>query len=69
MSLTDRDLQTLRNLGNESEAAADEIQRLRAALTALRSALRKASGPMSYERWSTDFRRQVANALKVSRIS
>ena len=29
--LTDRELQTLRNMGNESEAAADEIDRLRAA--------------------------------------
>jgi hypothetical protein len=30
--LTDQELQTLRNLGNEAEAAADEIARLRAAL-------------------------------------
>ena len=28
--LTDRELQTLRNMGNEAEAAADEIVRLRA---------------------------------------
>lgn len=30
--LTDQELQSLRNLGNEAEAAADEIERLRAAL-------------------------------------
>ena len=28
--LTDQELQILRNLGNESEAAADEIERMRA---------------------------------------
>jgi hypothetical protein len=32
--LTDQELQTLRNLGNESEAAAEEILRLRATLAA-----------------------------------
>lgn len=32
--LTDRELQTLRNMGNEAEEAADEIVRLRAALAA-----------------------------------
>ena len=32
--LTDGDLQTLRNMGNEAEAAADEIARLRADLKA-----------------------------------
>lgn len=31
--MTDRELQTLRNLGNEAEAAADEIERLTACLT------------------------------------
>lgn len=31
--LTDQELQSLRNLGNEAEAAADEIVRLRSALT------------------------------------
>jgi hypothetical protein len=30
--MTDRELQSLRNLGNEREAAADEIVRLRAAV-------------------------------------
>lgn len=30
--LTDQELQSLRNLGNEAEAAADEVARLRAAL-------------------------------------
>jgi hypothetical protein len=30
--LTDKELQTLRNMGNEAEAAADEIERLRSAL-------------------------------------
>lgn len=30
--LTDQELQSLRNLGNEAEAAADEIERLRAEL-------------------------------------
>jgi hypothetical protein len=30
--LTDKELQTLRNLGNEGEVAADEIEALRAAL-------------------------------------
>jgi hypothetical protein len=30
--LTDQELQTLRNMGNEAEAAADEIERLRSAL-------------------------------------
>jgi hypothetical protein len=32
MMLTDKELQSLRNLGNEAEAAADEIANLRAAL-------------------------------------
>lgn len=31
--LTDRELQSLRNMGNEAETAAAEIERLRAALT------------------------------------
>jgi hypothetical protein len=31
-TLTDRELQSLRNLGNEAERAADEIERLRAAM-------------------------------------
>lgn len=30
--MTDQELQSLRNLGNEAEAAVDEIERLRAAL-------------------------------------
>lgn len=30
--LTDKELQTLRNIGNEAEAAADEIEHLRGAL-------------------------------------
>ena len=34
--LTERELQTLRNLGNESEAAAEEIERLRQCLATLR---------------------------------
>lgn len=34
--LTDQELQTLRNQGNEAEAAADEIERLRAAVAAER---------------------------------
>lgn len=33
--LTDKELQSLRNLGNEAEAAADEIVRLRADLKAM----------------------------------
>jgi hypothetical protein len=36
MMLTDRELQSLRNLGNEAEAAADEIERLRAEVDMLR---------------------------------
>ena len=32
MMLTDKELQSLRNLGNEAEAAAEEIESLRAAL-------------------------------------
>jgi hypothetical protein len=36
MMLTDRELQSLRNLGNEAEAAADEIERLRAEVEMLR---------------------------------
>lgn len=35
--LTDKELQSLRNLGNEAEAAADEIVRLRAEVSRLRS--------------------------------
>lgn len=34
-TLTDRELQTLRNTGNEAEAAADEIERLRSELAAV----------------------------------
>lgn len=34
--LTERELQTLRNMGNEAEAAADEIVSLRAELAALK---------------------------------
>lgn len=33
--LTDKQLQSLRNLGNEAEEAADEIERLRAEVTRL----------------------------------
>ncbi len=35
--LTDQELQSLRNLGNEAEAAADEIKRLRAELVRRRT--------------------------------
>ena len=42
--LTDRELQSLRNLGNEAEAAAEEIAQLRAeladAVTAIQQAVR-----------------------------
>lgn len=36
--MTDQELQSLRNLGNEAEAAADEIERQRAEIAALRAA-------------------------------
>lgn len=35
MSLTDKELQSLRNMGNECEEAADEIERLRVALVSM----------------------------------
>ena len=42
--LTDQELQTLRNMGNESEAAADEIVRLRAELDALKHGNKEPTG-------------------------
>ena len=39
--LTARELQTLRNMGNEAGAAADEIDALRAEVERLRSALQE----------------------------
>lgn len=39
--MTDQELQSLRNLGNEAEAAADEIDRLQARCAALEEALRE----------------------------
>jgi hypothetical protein len=42
--MTPRQLQTLRNLGNESEEAADEIERLAARVGALEAAMMTAYG-------------------------
>jgi hypothetical protein len=39
--MTDQALQTLRNMGNEAEAAAEEIDRLQARCAALEEALRE----------------------------
>lgn len=39
--MTEQELQTLRNMGNEAEAAADEIERNRAAIVELVVALEK----------------------------
>jgi hypothetical protein len=41
----------------------EQIDRLRAEIERLRGLLREASGPMSYGRWSTDFRHEVKAAL------
>jgi hypothetical protein len=54
-------VERLRDLGRVLEEqwlmdAAHEIERLR-------GLLREASGPMSYGRWSTDFRHEVKAAL------
>jgi hypothetical protein len=45
-----------RGLEDRLREQANEIERLRGLLL-------KASGPMSYGRWSTDFRREVKEAL------
>jgi hypothetical protein len=48
--LTDNELQSLRNLGNEAEAAADEIAKLRADVALLRTAMEDAFYQMSKAR-------------------
>ena len=48
--LTGRELQTLRNQGNEAEVAADEIALLRADVAALRDANDRWSGVLAAER-------------------
>ena len=48
--LTERELQTLRNMGNEAEAAADEIARLRAQVLELEAVHEDASGAVLAER-------------------
>lgn len=48
--LNDQELQSLRNLGNEAEAAADEINRLRARVLELEAAHEDASGAVLQER-------------------
>jgi hypothetical protein len=40
-----------------------DAQDMRAEVERLRGLLREASGPMSHGRWSTDFRREVKDAL------
>jgi hypothetical protein len=47
-TLTARELQTLRNMGNEAEAAAEEIDALRAEVGGLRHALSRALAEMRH---------------------
>jgi hypothetical protein len=48
--LTDKELQSLRNLGNEAEAAADEITLLRRLLGEYAEALQCAGQPIEWQR-------------------
>lgn len=58
--LTDQELQSLRNMGNESETAADEIARLRAELAASQAECERLRNvalhniPHKYEGWCPD---------------
>lgn len=65
--LTDRELQTLRNMGNEAEEAADEIVRLRAALAAL--AATPAPAPQLPQFIRAEVERAIAKAIAPTGMS
>ena len=48
--LTDQELQSLRNMGNEAEAAADEVARLRGEVAMLRATMEGAAYQLSKAR-------------------
>jgi hypothetical protein len=61
-TLTARELQTLRNMGNEAEAAADEIDALRAEVERLRGALEKLARLGNGDRYGNSTGNQIAIA-------
>ena len=65
-ALTERELQTLRNMGNEAEAAADEIEALRAALAQPQAA--QPADTLELDLLRTDFKRECDDTDSILRM-
>ena len=68
MSLSDRELQSLRNQANECEDAADEIVCLRERIRVLREALEKTMNYASCD-YSSSFRPHFEHVMKQARAA